>query len=185
MVETRISERESPFATLLEGARAGEDRAWEALYNGLIGPVTGYLRSRGALDPDDLASEVFFQMARDIGRFEGDESSFRSWVFVIAHRRLIDNRRLTERRPSIAGPIVDEPSGGNVEDEAMQELALARMNAILAKLTESQRDVLALRVVSDLSVKETARVLGKRAGAIKASQRRALIAVERLLAEDE
>lgn len=184
MVETRFSEQESPFSTLLDDARVGDARAWDALFRGLIGPVTGYLRSRGASDPDDLASEVFLQIARDIGRFTGDEESFRSWVFVIAHRRLIDSRRLAQRRPSIAGPIVEEPSGGDVEDQAMEQLALANIQEIFDELTEDQRDVLALRVVADLSVDETARVLGKRSGAVKALQRRALIAVGRLLKDE-
>ena len=184
MIQTRVSEHETPFATLLDHARSGEDRAWEALFNGLIGPILGYVQSRGAAEPEDLASEVFLQVARDIGGFEGDEASFRSWVFVIAHRRLIDSWRLAERRPSIIGPVSDEPTGGNVEEEAIQELALVHIQEIFDRLTENQRDVLALRVVADLSVEETARVLGKRPGAIKALQRRALVAVGRLITDD-
>lgn len=170
----------SHFESRVEAAQAGESWAWEEIYVNLAGPVAGYLRSRGAPDPEDLSSEVFFQIARDIHRFEGDESKFRSWVFVIAHRRMIDARRSASRRVD----TVDEPAddleapGGDVEEEVMEQLALTRMREIFELLTPDQKSVLALRIIGDLSLEETASVMGKRVGAIKALQRRALIAVK-------
>ncbi|HSM44960.1 MAG TPA: sigma-70 family RNA polymerase sigma factor [Acidimicrobiia bacterium] len=169
----------------IKAAQAGEAAAWESIYAELAGPVTGYLRSRGAPDPDDLSSEVFYQIARDIHRFKGDETKFRSWVFVIAHRRLIDARRAAGRRPV----TVDEPetqvdiSGDNVEEAVMESLGTDRMGEIFENLTEDQQQVLSLRIVGDLSLEETASVMGKRVGAIKALQRRALAAVKTLLDE--
>ena len=61
--------------------------------------MLGYLRANGAPDPEDVLSEAFLQVARDIGGFEGDQESFRAWVFTIAHHRLIDARRRSARRP--------------------------------------------------------------------------------------
>lgn len=177
--------QDSKFESRVDAAKAGESWAWYEIYGNLAGPVTGYLRSRGAPDPEELSSEVFFQVARDINRFDGDESKFRSWVFVIAHRRLIDARRAASRRVS----TVDEPAeqhetrGGDVEEEAMEQLALARLKEIFAGLTEDQRRVLALRIIGELTLEETARVLGKRVGAIKALQRRALLSVKASIEE--
>jgi RNA polymerase sigma factor (sigma-70 family) len=164
----------------IEAAKSGDELAWADIYNELAGPVTGYLRSRGASDPEDLSSEVFFQVARDIHRFNGNESKFRSWVFVIAHRRLIDARRSEGRRPVTVDTEVSEidPAGGDVEQEVMAELGSAKVEVILAELTEDQRNVLSLRIVADLTLQETASVMGKRVGAIKALQRRALAAVK-------
>lgn len=174
---------ESPEQGRIEAAKDGVESAWKDIYTELAGPVTGYLRSRGAADPEDLSSEVFFQVARNIHRFKGDEDKFRSWVFVIAHRRLIDSRRAQDRRPDFvddeSGPF--ESEGGNVEDEVMAELSTARVNEVFEMLTEDQRDVLALRIVADLTLEETASVMGKRVGAIKALQRRALASVKVLL----
>lgn len=173
------------FAGKLEAAKSGEDWAWGQIYSDLAGPVTGYLRSRGASDPDDLAAEVFFQVARDIHRFEGDESKFRSWVFVIAHRRLIDARRAESRRPTIVDEAADEHEGegGDVEEDAMEQLALARVHELFEALTEDQKRVLSLRIIGDLTLEETADVMGKRVGAIKALQRRALISARNALVE--
>lgn len=180
MHQTSRRRRPADFAEILTDARSGSDEAWESLYRGLAGQVTGYLSSHGARDPEGLAGEVFLQVARDISRFDGDEAGFRSWVFVIAHRRLIDARRAAGRRPRAASTTEDIEAnhvGGNVEDEALEQLAVGWVEDILDRLTNEQRAVLALRVIGDLSLEQTAQVMGKRPGAIKALQRRALTAV--------
>lgn len=175
--------RNSPRTRLddrIRAAKSGSEWAWREIYTDLAGPVAGYLRSRGARDPEDLASEVFFQVARDIHRFSGDESKFRSWVFVIAHRRLIDARRADSRRPTVVDQPADEleARGGDVEEEVMEHLGTKRLDKVFGELTEDQRQVLALRIIGDLSLEETAAVMGKRVGAIKALQRRALASVK-------
>jgi RNA polymerase sigma-70 factor (ECF subfamily) len=177
---------EETFAETLASAKAGSEAAWATLYRRLAGPVTGYLGSRGATDPEDVAAETFLQVARNIAGFEGGEAAFRSWVFVIAHRRLIDMRRAKQRRPRIDTLPDDEPDpgGGDVEEEAIGNLMAAELITALDVLTEDQRDVLYLRIIGDLSVEDTALVIGKREGAVKALQRRALQALREHLAEN-
>jgi RNA polymerase sigma factor (sigma-70 family) len=166
------------FESTLDAAKAGGEWAWAALYRELAGPVTGYLASRGAPEPEDLAAETFLQVARNIQGFEGGEKAFRSWVFVIAHRRLIDARRANGRRPvTVSLPDEDHHRGGDVESEAMDKLVTAELRLSLATLTEDQRDVLALRIIGNLTLEETADVVGKRVGAVKALQSRGLIAL--------
>lgn len=167
------------FATKLVAAKDGAEWAWADFYRELAGPVTGYLASRGAPEPEDLASETFLQIARNIGTFEGDEASFRSWVFVIAHRRLIDSRRARSRRPEITS-LSDkrtDRTGGDVEDEAVKQLVTDELQEAFGALTEIQSDVLALRIIGQLTLEETADVMGKRVGAVKAAQRRGLLAL--------
>jgi RNA polymerase sigma-70 factor (ECF subfamily) len=180
----RYSQRSpADFATRLDAAKSGRDWAWADLYRELAGPVTGYLASRGAVDPEDLASETFLQIARNIHAFEGDETSFRSWVFVIAHRRLLDSRRARRRRPettSLSDSIPDT-SGGDVEDEALALLVTEELSDAFDQLTDIQGDVLALRIIGRLTLEETAEILGKRVGAIKAAQRRGLQALAKRL----
>jgi len=172
------------FESALVAAKAGEEWAWAALYRYLAGSVTGYLRVHGAADPDDLASETFLQVAKGIHSFEGNEEEFRSWVFVIAHRRLIDARRKAGRRPMIAGSAVEDADlyrlkGGDVEDDAMRRLGSGGIEEALADLTPDQRDVIMLRVVADLSVAQTAKVMDKSEGAIRVLQHRAIEVLRR------
>jgi RNA polymerase sigma-70 factor (ECF subfamily) len=172
-----LSPSNETFESVLEAAKAGAEWAWASLFTELSGPVTGYLASRGAAEPEDVSSEVFLNVARGIRSFSGDRTSFRSWVFVIAHRKLIDERRSRARQPRLAefpGDTSSVAEGGNVENEALTNLMTGELQAAFAPLTEAQRDVLALRLIAGLTLAETAQVMGKRVGAIKALQRRAL-----------
>jgi RNA polymerase sigma factor (sigma-70 family) len=170
------------FEMILEAAKGGEEWAWAVIYRELAGAVTGYLALRGAPEPEDQASETLFDVARNIERFDGDESSFRSWVFVIAHRRLIDARRRKGRQlETTALHDIQFHPVGDVETEALDNLALAEMIDLLEPLTDDQRDVIALRMIADLSLEETAEVMGKRVGAIKALQRRAVGNLKKVL----
>jgi RNA polymerase sigma-70 factor (ECF subfamily) len=174
------------FSEILDAAKSGAEWAWEDLYRELAGPVTAYLRSRGAADPDDVASETFLQVARNIKTFDGDYESFRSWIFVIAHRRLLDSRRAISRRPKTVSDdarLYVVPDVQQVDAEAMDLISTARMEELFDRLTENQRDVLALRVIGDLTVEQTADALGKRVGAVKALQRRALASLRRVMSE--
>jgi RNA polymerase sigma-70 factor (ECF subfamily) len=167
------------FDQVLAAAKRGEDWAWEHIYHSLAGRLTGYLTLRGSRDPEDQTSETLLQVARNIHKFNGDESAFRSWVFVIAHRRLIDARRAAGRRPNTS-PLdrLPEVTGGDVELEAMRHVETSDLDRLLAPLTVEQREVIILRMIVDLSLEETAKVIGKRIGAVKALQRRALASLK-------
>jgi len=171
------------FTTLLEAAREGNEAAWQEIYQDLAPVVLGYLRANSAPDPEDVLSEVFLQVARDIPRFEGDQGGFRSWVFTIAHHRLIDARRHAARRPVELSPEPPEPRGraDDAADEALAKIGVQEVQRVLGELSEDQRAVLLLRVIGDLSIEDVAKAVDKRPGAVKALQRRGLAAVKREL----
>ena len=174
---------EEAFADVLAAARADAPWAFERLYTELAPAVAGYLRLRGAREPEDLTNEVMLGVFRGLDGFDGDAAGFRSWVFTIAHRRVIDERRRRAARPETDGHLDPEAvlSGGDVEQEALAGLGEGEVRALLAELTDDQRDVLLLRIVADLSVDEVARITGKQPGAVKMLQRRGLAALRRLL----
>jgi RNA polymerase sigma factor (sigma-70 family) len=170
---------------VLVAARADAPWAFERLYELLAPTVAGYLRMHGAQDAEEVTNEVMLGVFRGLHGFEGDAAGFRSWVFTIAHRRLIDDRRrrsvrveTTELQPQ------HERVGGDVERDALAQLGDGRTEALLAHLTDDQREVIVLRVVGDLSVEQAAEVLNKRPGAIKMLQRRGLARLRRII-EDQ
>lgn len=169
------------FESVLARAREGHGDAWERLYGNLAGRIAGYLRVQGAREPEDITSEVFLAVIRKIGDFSGTEAQFRSWVFVIAHRRLIDERRRNGRRAEV--PLDQAPTTvatDDVERDAASVIGAHDVRALCARLVPDQRDVLLLRLVADLTVEQAADVLGKTPGAVKALQRRGLAAIGRL-----
>ena len=174
------------FSDVLEQAQAGSERAWEHLYGQFAPPVRAYVAMRGAADPDDLVGETFVQIARNLSRFEGAEPEFRSWLFMVAHNRVIDERRRAGRRPSFPVAEHDDAGGallpfGDVEAEALDALGLDRVRSLVDGLTVDQRSVLLLRFVGDLTLEEISTVVGRPLGAVKQLQRRALRSLKRAL----
>lgn len=168
---------------MLEAVRLGEPWAFDRIFRTLAPVVTAYLGAQGSVEPDDLTSEVFLGVLRNIGSFRGDEAGFRSWVFTIAHRRLTDERRRISRRPTIepltAAP--DRPAPDDVEDTVVRSLGTERVRAMCELLGPDQRNVLLLRLIAGLTVDEVAAVLDKTSGAVKALQRRGLRAIGAML----
>lgn len=173
-----------PPDDLVSRLRAGDENAWARLYDQLAGPISGYARSRGVLDVDDLVGDVFAAAAERIGDFDGDDQRLRSWLFTIAHHRLADDLRKRRRRATdAADPSSFEElrESRDVEVEAVARLDAAGALALLDLLTEDQRDVVVLRVLGELTIAETAAVLGRPAGAVKALQHRGLQRIQRHL----
>ncbi|WP_062525687.1 RNA polymerase sigma factor [Demequina rhizosphaerae] len=172
------------FESVLSAARVGEDWAWSEIYRDLAGPVRGYLAGKGSPSPEDEAADTFLHVARSLGGFTGDEGAFRSWVFSIAHRRMVDAHRRTGRRPE--SPAEEETLAALVREAApsAEHHALLRGQAeavdrLLRRLNTRQREILLLRVVAGLSVRETADVLGASESAVKVAQHRAIATLRR------
>jgi len=170
------------FEGVLSAAQEGSAWAWEILV-GELGPrLVGFFRVRGVPDPEGLAGDVFTDIATNISSFEGGDSGFTSWVFVIAYRRMTDEWRRRSRRPTeIPSGLDSEPTGiaPSAEDVAMETFAGIEAAKMLEVLTDAQRDVINLRVVAGLTLEETAQVVGKPVGAVKALQRRGVAALRR------
>src|SRR4051794_24910681 len=166
----------------LERARAGDPRGFHALFRSLGPSVVGYLRARKVDDPDGIANDVFVCAFRGIDRFDGRADQFRSWLFTIAHNAAIDNARARRRRPApVSLAATPEPTSAPdpVAEAVDGRLGNARVDALLDLLSPDQREVLLLRIVADLSVAETAALVGKGEEAVKALQRRGLAALRR------
>jgi RNA polymerase sigma factor (sigma-70 family) len=171
---------------VLSAARVGAPWALERIYRELSPAVAGLFRAQGADDPDDLTSEVFVGVLRNLAWFDGTAKSFRSWVFTIAYRRLVDERRHRARRPPIL-PLAARPEPAAADDvhaQVERTLAAERVRALCDQLVPAQRDVLLLRVFGDLTIDQVAAVIGKSRGAVKALQRRAYATIAHLVEQE-
>ena len=176
---------DSSFDAVLAAARAGAPWACRELWEGHAPAVAAFLTARGSREPDDLTSEVFLTVFDRLGAFRGDAAAFRSFVFSVAYRRLVDELRMRSRRGETEQLSVssDPRRASSAEDEATARLGDAAALRLLDGLPADQRDVMVLRIVADLTVEQVAGVLGKRTGAVKALQRRALARLAKNLGE--
>lgn len=164
------------FEARLEAARAGSSWACTTLWVEYAPGVAAFLTARGSREPEDLTSEVFLTVFDRLRDFVGGEAEFRSFVFSLAYRRLIDELRTRYRRGTTTplSAANDPRSVPSAEDGALRSLADASALRLFDALPDAQRDVMVLRIVADLTIEQIAETLGKRPGAVKALQRRAL-----------
>ncbi|MDH3678557.1 MAG: sigma-70 family RNA polymerase sigma factor [Acidimicrobiia bacterium] len=172
-----------PFEPTVQAAKAGDDVAVTVLYQDHVAMVYGYFRACGAPDPDDLTSEVFLGMLRGLNKFNGGQPDFRRWLMTIAHRRLVDSRRRQGKNKidlSEPASLATLPAEG-----ASSELRTVEIDSDLVdafrRLTDSQREVLALRFLADVSLQDVAGITGRPTGAVKSLQNRGLESLRRNL----
>jgi RNA polymerase sigma-70 factor (ECF subfamily) len=164
------------FESVITAAKAGDEWAITALYRDLQPSLLRYLRRQAPAEAEDVASEVWADAASGLSRFEGNEQAFRRWLFTIARRRLIDLRRREGRRRAVLGPLAGEQAS-DAADPELQLFAASETEAALARIGElppEQAEVVLLRVLGGLDVESVAAILGKKPGAVRVLQHRAL-----------
>jgi RNA polymerase sigma-70 factor, ECF subfamily len=173
---------------LVRLAQRGDMDALTALYDQNCSPIFRYLRARLAdqQTAEDLTGEVFQRMLAALPEYRAMGLPFRAWLFRIARNMLVDHYRRSAR-----GVVVDwQDTAERVDDTAdpaasvEHTLTLEQAYRALAALEATQREVVALRFLSGLSLRETALALGKSEDAVKALQRRGLAALRLALARE-
>jgi RNA polymerase sigma-70 factor (ECF subfamily) len=174
---------ESHFHSVLAAAQTGADWALTTLYRDLHPSLRRFLVSQEPADGEDLASEVWLDVAHGLSRFEGDESAFRCWLFTIARRRLIDLRRTRARRrttPVSLDRLIDRPDPA----EAFAGVESGSALACLAALPRAEAEIVLLRVVAGLDSSEVAAVTGRKPGTVRVMQKRALERLAELVSRE-
>ncbi|WEH43672.1 RNA polymerase sigma factor [Streptomyces sp. AM 2-1-1] len=159
-------------------AQGGSEEAFRVVYRAVQPRLLGYIRTMvGDADGEDVASEAWFQIARDLGRFSGDADRFRGWAATIARNRALDHLRMRSRRPAIGGDeteLTGRPAHADTAGEAIEAMDTDRAMALIARLPQDQAEAVVLRVVVGLDAKSAARTLGKRPGAVRTAAHRGL-----------
>lgn len=165
-------------------AQAGDDTAFSRAYTLVQPMLLHYIRGFAGNDAEDLASEVWYEIARDLGRFSGDGSAFRGWAASIARSRGVDAARRRRVRPSTTlfeRDLLDIPGRHDTAQEAMDALATRQMLDLIAALPPDQAEAVLLRVVAGLDGPTVARMLGKQPSAVRMASHRGLKRLARAL----
>ena len=164
---------------MIDRAKEGDEKAFEDLFRENHAILLRYARGLGNRNPDDVVSQVWFEVARGIGAYQGDEAGFRPWLFTICRRRVIDSHRSRSRRPE--NPVA-EPGLGLAAPAADQDLDAAdRAVELMASLPQAQAEVIMLRVIAGLSVEEVAELTDRRPGTVRVLAHRGLRQLGKLL----
>lgn len=159
----------------LARAQSGDEAGFLELWRQLQPRLLRFLRVLNCDDADDVASETWLQVVRDLPRFSGGEEEFRRWLFTVGRHRAIDHARARQRRPSI--PVPSLPSVADdelVEDQVLHAMSARKAVKLLATLPADQAEAVALRVLAGLDTAAVAAILNKSPGAVRVALHRGL-----------
>jgi RNA polymerase sigma-70 factor (ECF subfamily) len=182
-----VSLDDAAIDRLVQEAQAGDAWAFGRLFDHYHQPVYRFVatRVRRPSDAEDLTQLVFVKALEALPRYEARGVPFGGWLFRLARNAVIDFVRTSHEHADLA------KSGDRAaHDAGPDELAVIRqeidaVGAALARLTEDQRDAIALRFFAGLSAREAAEVMGKQEGTVRGLQFRALAALRRELGIEE
>ncbi len=158
-------------------AQQGDEDAFATAYRLVHPGLLGYLRGLVGDDAEDVASDAWLEIARDLGRFRGDGAGFRGWTATIARHRALDHLRRQKRRPQtslLELDVLELPARGDTVDSVLESMSTQWALRQIVGLPPDQAEAVLLRVVVGLDGPATARVLGKRAGAVRTAAYRGL-----------
>ncbi|MET9501172.1 RNA polymerase sigma factor [Streptomyces sp. NPDC006622] len=165
-------------------AQDGDESAFAVAYRIVQPGLLGYLRGIVGDDAEDVASDAWLEIARDLGRFKGDGAGFRGWTATIARHRALDHLRRLRVRPrstALEQDVLDLPGPHDTHDQVVESLSTERALELVRGLPRDQAEAVLLRVVVGLDGPAAARVLGKRPGAVRTAAHRGLKRLARQL----
>ncbi len=169
---------------VVESAQKGDADALGMLYEYYFPRVHRFVSVRvfRQEDAEDIVNEIFMRVVSSIDRFRWEGAPFGAWIFRIARNEVVNHIRRSARQLQ-KEPLFDsipDAKSDHVGDLEKEE-AFEYIRAASANLPEAQRDVIALRFGADLTVAETARVLGKTENNVKVLQHKAIVRLREMV----
>lgn len=163
-------------AALVAAAKAGDAAAFGELYERHRDEIYRFCLARTGSVPDaeDLTSDVFVKALRSLGRYEQRGTPFVAFLYRIARNAAIDRARSRRRTPAAEELPPQMASGHDVERAAISGTDRATLVAALARLKDSDREVIVLRLIEGYSGLEVSQMIGKSEGAVRILQHRAM-----------
>ncbi|HEV7931003.1 MAG TPA: sigma-70 family RNA polymerase sigma factor [Actinomadura sp.] len=188
-VRGRASQRAAEeIKSLVLRARDGETEAFGALYDHYAGQIYRYVYVRVRIHAlaEDLTSDTFVRALRRIGDFTWQGKDFGAWLVTIARNLVADHFKSSRQRLEICTP--EPPDLGWHEDgpegAILDSMTSRMLGAAIRGLGPEQRECVVLRFLYGMSIAETAAIMRKKSGAVKALQYRAMRSLARMLPQD-
>ena len=170
---------------LVKKAKTRDPDAFGMLYDEYVDQIFRYIYYKvgNLTESQDLTGQTFLKAFENIDSYEMRDVAFSSWLYRIAHNLVVDFFRRESKRESV--PIDDQPPPasphGNPVESVLADLESERLYKAMHKLTHNQREVLVLKFIDNLSNTQVAEIMGISVGAVKSTQKRGLLALNRIL----
>jgi RNA polymerase sigma-70 factor (ECF subfamily) len=169
-------------------AQTGDGEAFGQLYDRYVDLVFRfiYYRVNDRALAEDFTSETFLRALRRISTISYQGRDIGAWFVTVARNIVLDHMKSARHRLEVT--TADSPESDDhapsPENAVLSTLTNERLMAAVAKLGEEQRECVLLRFIQGFSVSETAAVMGKNDGAIKALQHRAIRKLAELVGDE-
>ncbi|MEW5938264.1 MAG: sigma-70 family RNA polymerase sigma factor [Chloroflexota bacterium] len=171
---------------LMRRAKDGDPDAFAQLYDACVERIYRYVffRVSDEATAEDIASQVFLKAWENLDKYRPGASPVLAWLFTIARNLVIDHYRTRKESVPLdkAVGLADDRPG--VSEQAEARFNLEAMRNAMQFLTEEQQQVLTLKFIVGLPTGNIARMMGKREGAIRALQMRALQTMAKYLEKE-
>jgi RNA polymerase sigma-70 factor (ECF subfamily) len=177
---------EAAVRNLVKKAKGGRDaEAFGQIYDEYVDQIFRYIYYKVGNIPEsqDLTGQTFLKAFENIESYEMRDVAFSSWLYRIAHNLVVDHFRRESKRESVS--IDEQPPAasnhGNPAETVMADLESERLYKAMQRLTHNQREVLVLKFIDNLSNNRVAEIMGMSVGAVKSTQKRGLLSLNRIL----
>lgn len=179
----------SELMVWISQAKGGDSEAFAHVYDSCINDIYRYVYFKVAPeDASDVTSDIFIKVWEKLSSFQGDqEGKFRSWLFTIAHRTIIDHYRTKKITvtldESLEVPDTEDSDLATPEEDLSQSFNTTLLKDALKKLSEPGKSVITLKFLEDLSYTEIATILKIKEGNIRIIVHRSLKRLQEIIAE--
>ncbi|RJQ28901.1 sigma-70 family RNA polymerase sigma factor [Candidatus Parcubacteria bacterium] len=161
---------------LIKNAIKGRPSAFGSLYDHYQPKIYRFVLIKVGRreEAEDLTHQVFLHAWQNIRTYEHLGFPFSSWLYQIARNQVVDHYRTKRNEANIDQVAEELIVSSSLQLDTELNLELDRVRKAIQKLKPEYQDVIVMRFVEDLSIKEVAVALGKSEGAVKLMQHRAL-----------
>ncbi len=176
---------DSGVRNLVKKAKGHDPDAFGLLYDEYVDQIFRYVYYKvgNFAESQDLTGQTFLKAFENIDSYEMRDVAFSSWLYRIAHNLVVDYFRKESKRESVT--LEEQPpvpsNRGNPVDMVMAEMDSERLYRAMHKLTHNQREVLVLKFIDSLSNNQVSEIMGISVGAVKSTQKRGLLSLNRIL----
>ncbi len=152
----------------------------ESIYREYHDKLLSYIRYKvnNEEDAEDICSEVFIKVQKNLDKYEEQKASVARWIYVIAGNTIIDYYRARKVSEEISE---DLPSESDLEDSMLNRITLQNLADAMKELSQEEKLIIVLHYYEDMSLKDIERKTGLSYGQVKIRHNNALKVLRKLL----